>query len=347
MTSRFFSVSALVALAALPAAAQDDRILVVGGAPIEGCKVVAFDVRNLRYTKGGNNDTISTDRVAKVELGKFKDVFARGLRDPDLMLTIAREQLEQKNLLMAQLGFLGAGQQFFDDDEAQKAVGALDELQKAIPEAGVLPDLYRLKFEYYMGLGTKGSASALAVAKKYAAEATGGAWPAGLAVEADFFQVLSERVNVKDYQSKLRGIVGKAGSSNSVVATRANVELAHSMRENKDAENAGKLYEEVLKRENVDVNSRAGAILGLAKIKLEQAAPTDKEACKSAMLMFLRVRLETKDAWPSLHADALYHAMLAADRWRGPEYTLVIARCRRVLNDNFPGSEWAQRAAGK
>ena len=61
-------------------------------------------------------------------------------------------------------------------------------------------------------------------------------------------------------------------------------------------------------------------------------------------MTFLRVRLETKDAWASLQADALYHAILAADKWRGSEYQTIMARCRGVLFSEFAGSEWAERA---
>ena len=63
-----------------------------------------------------------------------------------------------------------------------------------------------------------------------------------------------------------------------------------------------------------------------------------------ALLLFLRVRLETTDAWPSLQAEALYHAILAADKWRGPEYGLVMARCRRLLSEEFRETEWAEKA---
>lgn len=347
MKSRFLTTALLAALSAGALVAQDDSILLLGGTKIDGCRVTSYDVRNLKYTKAGNGDSVSTDQVAKVTLGKFKDTFARGMKDADIMLTMAREQVEQKNLLLAQFAFLHAATRFFDTDDAAKAMGAFDELVKAVPEAGVLPDMYRAKFEYYMSLGAKGSASALAVAKKYQGDAVSNAWPTGLATEADFFLVLADRVAEKEYQTRLRGIISKASGSNPMIAARANVELANSLRESKDKDipAAKKLYEEVLERDGGDTNARAGALLGYGKILFAEAG-SDKDAVKKAMLTFLRVRLETKDCWASLQSDALLQTMLAAKKWGGPEWTLVFARCRRILSSDFAGSDADKQAAG-
>jgi hypothetical protein len=345
MKSRLLAAS-LTLFWALPAFAQDDRVILTNGTTVDGVRVVSFNIRDLRYTKGSATENVSTDQVVKIELGKFKDTYRRGLRDPDMMLTVAREQLKENNNLLAQLGFVGAAAQFFDSNRAQEAVTSLEDLQKGIPEAGVLPEVYRQKFEYYMGLGQKGAANAKKVAEKYRFEATGGAWPQGLVVEAEFFEALAERVNggnPKDFQAKLRSVIAKAGS-NPVVSNRANVQLAHSLRETKDEEGARRIYEDLAARDNVDSSTRAGAYIGLGMLLLDKAGSGDKEAAREAMMMFLRVRLQTKDAWPSLHAEALYHAVLAADKWRGSEYQTIMARCRGVLFSEFGGSEWAERA---
>jgi tetratricopeptide (TPR) repeat protein len=335
---------ALLSLLATAVAAQDDRIVFVDGKVVTGARVDAFDIRSLRYNKSGRDETASADQVAKVELAKFKEVYRRGIRDADMMLTVAREQLAAKETLMAQFGFVGAAAQFFDTDRAPEGVATLDELAKSIPEAGVLPEVYRQKFEYYMGLGGRGASSALQVAKKYQNDAIGGAWPTGLSIEAEFFVALADRGTPAEFQNKLRGIVSKAGGIQPLVANRANIELAHSLRETKDYDGATRIYEDVAKRDGADGSSRAGAYLGLGKILLEQGSASGKDAFKQAMLYFLRVRLETRDAWPAQHAEALYHAVLAAGKWQGPEYQYIMARCRGVLLNEFKGTEWAELA---
>jgi hypothetical protein len=187
----------------------------------------------------------------------------------------------------------------------------------------------------------------MTVAKKYQAAAVGGAWPAGLAVEAEFFLALAERVgggNPTEYQNRLRSVIGKAGGTNRTIQNRANVQLAHSLRDQNDKPGARKIYEDMVGREGVDDSSRAGALIGLGMLQLEEATTEDREPARKALLNFLRVRFETRDAWPSLQAEALYHAILAADKWRGSEYQTIMARCRGTLFNEYAGSEWEQRA---
>lgn len=344
MKSRFFAAFLL----ALPLAAQDDTVTLTNGTKLEGVKVTSFDIRELKYTKGGAQ-SVPTDQVVKVDLAKFNDYFRLGLKDADLMLTKAREAHKEKNILLAQLGFVSAASQFFDAGKAGEAVGVLDELQKEkdFAEAGVLPDVYRMKFEYYMGQGGKGAASAASVAKKYQTDASGGGWPAGLAVEAEFFQAMAENAannQPKDFQLKLRAVVAKGQSGNPMVANRANVQLAHSLRENKDPEGSRKIYDDLAKRDGVDSSSRAGAFLGLGHLALEEGSGANKELFRKALLLFLRVRLETRDAWPSQHAEAMYYAIQAADKWRGNDFAYIIARCRGVLYNDFGDTEWASKA---
>lgn len=339
MTSKIFAASLIALVAASAATAQSDKITLHNGTVTKDVKVISFDVRNVRYKRSGSNESVPSDQVAKIELGKFDKVYARGLRDPGIMLTMAREQLASKDEVMAQLGFVGAAKTYFDFGSASEAVSALNELKKSMPEAGSVPDVHRMKFEYYLGVGS--AANALKVAKAYESDAVKGAWPTGFSVEASFFQAISTPAAPPEYQAKLRSIVSRARASNPVVSHRANVELAHSLRKTKKGDEAKRIYDDIAKREGVDQSSRAGAYLGLGQMLYDTG---DKAKSREALLLFLRVRLETKDSWPSLQAEALYSSMQAARRWGGPESNYIRSRCRRMLIDEFPGSEWAKQA---
>ena len=341
MTSKILAASLIALVAATTATAQSDKVTLHNGTVMKAIKVISFDVRNLRYKRGGSTESVASDQVAKVELGAFNKVYARGLREPGIMLTMAREQLAAKDELMAQLGFVGAANTFFDFGSPAEAVSALNELHKALPEAGSVPDVHRMKFEYYLGTGAQGAGNALKVAKKYESDAIGGAWPSGYSVEAKYFQAISTPATPPEYQAKLRGIVSSARATNPVVGHRANVELAHSLRKTKKVDEAKRIYDDIVKRDNVDQTSRAGAYLGLGQIMFNTG---DKEQAREALLMFLRVRLETREAWPSLQADALYSSMQAARKWDGPESNYIRSRCRRMLLSEFPNSEWAKQA---
>ena len=340
MTSKILAASLIALVAATSATAQTDKITLLGGAVIEDAKVIEFTVRSLRYKRSGSTESVDSDQVAKIKLANFDKVYARGLDDADLMLTLAREQLAAKNDVMSQLGFVGCAERFLDQGSPANAVSALNELQKVFPEGGTIPDVYRLKFEYYLGTGAKGLGNALNVAKKYESDAIGGAWPGGFAVEASFFQVLASQASPAEYQAKLRSVVTQARSSNAVVANRANIELAHSLRRDKKVDEAKRIYDTIVKKEGVDDSSRAGAYLGLGYLL---TGGEGKEQAKKGLLMFLRVGLETRDAWASLHAEALYSSIGAARKWGGPESLYIMGRCRRMLMADFPNSDWAKQ----
>lgn len=169
-------------------------------------------MRFLRYSKGNSKENVASEQIDKLELGKFKDEYACGLNDPDAMVTTAREKLAAKELVMAQLGFLRAAEQFLDAGKAAEAMGTLDELAKGIPEAGVGLEAFRLKCGYFLGQGTKGAASAQAAAKKFQADATAKGWSAA-ALEGQFMEVLSSRAAPKEFQAALRGVVAAAGGN--------------------------------------------------------------------------------------------------------------------------------------
>lgn len=340
MTSKILAASLIALVAATSATAQSDKITLHDGTVIKDAKVIEFTVRSLRYKRSGSTESVDSDQVAKIELKKFEDVYARGMNDADLMLTLAREQQKAKNDVMAQLGYVGAAQRFFDQGSPSNAVNALNELQKNYKEGGTVPDVYRMKFEYYIGSGAKGLSSALKVAKKYESDAIGGAWPTGFSVEGAFFQVLASQLSPADYQNKLRSVVAQARSVNPVVSNRANIELAHSLRRDKKTEEAKRIYDTIAKTERCDDSSRAGAYIGLGHLMADSG---DKEQARQALLMFLRVRLETREAWPSLQAEALYSCIGAARKWGGPEYLYIIGRCRSILSSEFPNSEWARQ----
>ncbi|MFK7740775.1 MAG: tetratricopeptide repeat protein [Planctomycetota bacterium] len=343
MTPKTFAVRLLALVAAVsPAFAQSDKVHLANGTVVDDVRVTKFGISSIEYKKGSSTESAMSDQVVKVELGKFDDTYARGLRDPGLMLTLAREQKKSKNDVMAQLGFVHAARGFFDNGQDAEAVAALNELEKAYPEGGAVPDVYRLKFEFYMSLGPKkGGASAITVAKKFESTAVSNAWPNGFATEAVFLRALAEQTDAAAYQKKLRDVISRARGSSPVVHSRASVELGHSLRKADKASEAKRLYEDVAKRDNVDENALAGAYLGLGHLALAEAG-ADKEKAKQALLSFLRVRLETENSWPGLQAEALYQSMQAAAKWQGPEYRTVIGRCRGTLLADFPNSEWAE-----
>ena len=128
------------------------------------------------------------------------------------------------------------------------------------------PEVHRQKFEFYIGQGANGARSAATVAKKYLDDALGKAWPPGCALEAEFFVAMAERIgggSPKDYEAKLRAIISKATGNDATIANRANVQLAHSLRESKDAAGARKIYEDLANKNGVVASAADGLGMGI------------------------------------------------------------------------------------
>lgn len=337
-------------LAAL-ASAQGDTVVLASGTVVEGASVQSFNIRELKYSKAGRSETVSTDAVASVDLAKFRDVYRRAIaaRDADVMTDEARAQLK-KDALLAQFGYIEAAKLYFENDKDGTAGSVLDELKEKIPDAGLLPEVFRMKFDAYMGRGdAAGYQNAATLAQKYTNEAATGAWPTGFAIEADMFAALAAGAaggDAKAFQNKMRDVAGRAAPVSPMLAARANVQLAHSLRATGDAEGAKKLYQQVLENATDD-GSRAGAYLGLGLLAMSQGDAANRDPYREALLSFLRVRIETKGAGAGLQAEALYQAMLAAEKWGGQDWRTAAGRCRYLLTNNFPNSEWAARARGQ
>lgn len=339
-------------LLALPAFAQDDRIVQTNGETIENVKVTAFEITEVRYQKGGGNQSLSTDRVSKIVLAKYADVYKRGIAnsDPGLFTTSARERLTAKDPLLAQFGFVAAANLYLSygkDEDVKNAFANLEEMQKAIPNAGLLPELYRAKFDYYAGKGDFNNA--LLVARRFQSDATTGAWPQGFQLEGEFLVILGEggiKGDKDAFQGRLRDLLSRVEGAYPQLANRAKVQLADSMRESGKKDEARKIYDDLVARDGVDANSRASALLGIGYLEFAKGDPGNREPFKDALLDFLRVHLLTKDAYDVLHAEALYNAALAAQRWQGADWQYIMGRCKwMVTNDaRYSGSRWAEMA---
>ena len=170
-----------------------------------------------------------------------------------------------------------------------------------------------------MSEGRAGDAKS--AADKYYQAATSNGWPQAYAHEAQYFQIMAQKVGGTlqgdALQGQLRNLISTLSSTSVGINTRCNVQLADSMREGGDTTGAGKIYEGIAKRDDVDDPSRAGAYLGLGHIAMAAATPAEKDGYYDAMLYFLRVYVETKNAHHGQVGEALENAATCAEQWGG------------------------------
>ncbi|HLQ36312.1 MAG TPA: hypothetical protein VK348_00825 [Planctomycetota bacterium] len=355
MQSRLCALAAGVLLAwARPAVAQDDRVVLVTGEAIERIKVLGFDVRELRYQRDADAETITADRVARLELGRAAARHPGGADlEPGALLAAARRQLEEKDVLAAQVGLLAAAELWLQHGSAageQRAVAVLDELRTRLPQAGTVIAALRLQIDLGLGQGPAGVARALGIARRLLADAVAGHWAPGCGLEGEY-QVLRAAaadgsIGALDLQDRLRELLVRATAARAGPIDAVRTLLADSLRRSSDLAAARSLYQQVVDADLAAVDARAAAHLGLGQLQEAAGSARDREPYRAAMLQFLRAHLACRMARRDQHAEALYHAMQAAEQWQGDYWQEVHGRCRGLLLRDYATSAWAARVRG-
>lgn len=342
-----FSAALLGGLAcATDAVAQKDVIYWMDGTVTRDVRIKEFSLVTIKYTERGSKDRAG-DQVVRIDLAEFKEEFGGVLeaKDPDGMVTMAREFIKRKPLL-AQVAFLESARLYLEQNNAGTAFETLKELIAADEKGGLVAETFRLKFDYYIGNGQFGDARK--VAKKFTDEALNNGWPEGFGHEGTFMEILATDVSgngkPKELQTRYGDLLRTVQGAYPKIAHQAEVRLAASLQASGDKDGARRLYDGLLKRDNLDGNTLAGVYLGLGKMAFEEGTGANKEAYREALLWFTRVYvLCREDAWDGYVAEALHFGSEAAAKWGGPNSGYMKGKLRYLLRQQYPNSPWAKR----
>jgi len=344
--SKITVAAAFALFAALsPCAVAQDKIVWTDGTTTADVKVTDFTWREVKYTARGQSEVRSADAVADLDVKRVADAYRRAFsaQNDDEAYTVFRreaEKLTPKDAFLAQFGFVNAAEMLVKNGESKQAFLLLEKMVEDLPDTGFYPSLYRVKLETYLSMGDEGMGNAAAVAKKYHDTALTQGWPDGFVLEAEFYQLLTSG---ETNESQLRTLLGKTEGKYPQVANRLRVRLADAKRAAGDLDSARQAYTDLLDRPGVDSGTRAHAQLGLGHTEFASGDPANTEPYREALLSFLRVYLEPANIASDMRAEALYHAALACDRWRGPDSGQYAARIRHYLHRDYPDSSWANR----
>ena len=339
----------LLASLSLAAPAQQDRIEWSNGTVTDRARVTGFTVFEIRYSVRATRAQAKADTVIGLEVERVREAYRRGsaTNDPGQYLVTARARLQASDNFLAQFGFYFAAKAFLDIGESANAFNTLDELATAIPDSGFLPDCYRLKMAFHLSQGRQGGARAVAVAKQYLQKIQSGGMPDGFALEAEFFQNVAEftagTMNPAELQRNLNNLRVKVSAPFPALGNRTQLWIGTAQRLQGQAAGAKKIFEELAEKDTVDVNTRAGAFLGLGHLEFAQGNPTNKGAYREALLHFLRVYVEAKEADSNLVAEALHFASESAQKWGGQDSPFMNRRLKLILTQDYPNSSWASR----
>lgn len=350
--SPVLAVTALAVAALSPLAAQD-VIEWTDGTKTDRAKVTDFTTLEIKWTAGGSEKK-SSDLVRSLTVAKAREMFKRGYsaRDQkaaecaDLFIGVAKEEAG-KNPFLAQFGYWEAAAFLFENGKEDEGIPILDELIAKLPDSGFVPRAFVLKLEYYLATGKAKSADK--VAKDYNSMAVTKGFPEAYVRESELYQVLAQAaggaLKGSELRSQLEVIVTRTEASVPVLAARARVYVANSLRQEGKLDEAAALYTKITEQKALDKPTLAMAMLGTGHIHLARASEANKEGYRDALMAFLHVYVDTQDAAADVVAEALYYGAEAAKKWGGTDSNLIAARLRGNLrNDSrFNGTEWAKK----
>ncbi len=331
------------------AVAQQDTIRWMDGTITDRARVSDFNAFEVRYTVRGVRSQKPSDTVASLNLERVTDAYRRGVSAdaPGVILTTARARLSDGDKFVAQFGFLAAARLFLAIGEQEEGFNTLDELKRSIPDSGFLADCYRLKIDYLLESGKEGAAQAEALAVEYRNQTTSLGLPAGFGLEAQFYEIISQftggSIDARGMQSGLDNLLIRVRGPYPSLGHKVRLGIGTSQRAQGQVDQAKETFQDLTEKENVEVNTRAGAYLGLGHLELSRGDSGTRDAFREALLNFLRVHEETKGASASIVAESLYFAAEAAQKWNGQDSAFMNRRLKLILASEYPNSPWTNR----
>lgn len=335
----------LLSLVIAPLSAQEDRIHWTNGSVTERVTVTDYNLREIKYRKGGRVETAESDKVADLFVKKVRDKYSQAFgasssEKPATFLQYAERYKD--DAFLAQFGYVEAIHLFEKAGDSGSMFSALDEMAKRYPDSGFLTMSFVTKIHYYLGLGK--STDAAKVALRYKNTATGQGYLAGYMLEAEFYETLTLGLTGELPQSQVRGVMERifsdADPDYPIIASRARLQIADSLRGEGKLDQAKRAYEAILDQDNLGARIRGGAWLGLGHISFAAGNPADREPYGKALKQFLRVYLANHDAAPAVVAESLEFGAKAAEKWGGTDSTRISKRLQRTLAQEFP--DWGK-----
>lgn len=329
-----------------PLAAQD-TITWTDGTTTKNVTVTGFNLREVEYKSRGVTETKSSDHVAILDITKVKDKYKRAygasFGDRVGQFLMIAESLK-KDPFLCQFGYHEAAQMLLANGQYGDAFGVLADLEAACPDSGYLPLTFRAKLDFYLSREQKKDVAA--VAAKYSTATQTQGYPSGYALEANYYRGLARamngELNVEQLRKEMSSIVRQADPNFPLVASRARLAIADSLRAEGKKDEAKREYTDLIGDEKTVSMVRNSAWLGMGHVHVSAGSSADKGPFRDALLAFLRVYLD-EESNDAIKAEALYWGSEAAKKWGGEgagRYAKVLRG--RLLNQHAE-SPWAKK----
>lgn len=361
MKSRFLFLAPLL-LCGAPVLAQTDTIYLVDGEKIDRVKVEDYTYEKVTYKSGRLAETKPRERVLRIEYGQ---------RPVAKLFDIARKQTVDEEFNDAFVSWVDAADKaeksktlapfaqvaLWEAFEIAKRVGVaadrlriLDRLEKTNGgKSAYWPQIWayklektresagndRAKLENYKALvedyknfiGEKG------LSERYKLEA-----------QLYAIDARTRLVELKPEEAKtqLERLLPQAESNYPDLANRINLSIALAVLGTGQYDDAQKLFSTIVDSKVADDTTKAHALVGRGHSWLRRSGVTPEQA-RSALLDYMRVAILYDKSGDEIVGEALYHAILAYDRWNGVDKDTAKRRLRTRLKLNYASSSWADK----
>jgi hypothetical protein len=337
----------VLALLAALGVAQSDRVQLDGGELLTDVELTSFDLRHLHYRKGGDAATVSAERVIGIESARAIALCSRaiGAHDGAELLAMARAQWQAKDAMQAQQITVLLAKLWLLEGKDSSVVSLFTELQAQAPDAGVLPQLLRMRVDHGLLTGSAAGFAAASSAVHCWQQETG--WPLALRFEGELLFALVSLQSAGDCKAALallQELAPRAEAFGKPFAARTQAVLLEALARTGDGAATQNQWQ-ALAEDQADAFARAFALLQLGRQELAvaQTTPEDRASARRALRLFLRVAIECEAAPDFLLADALFFGAKSAELGGGVDSHAVAARCKSELRARFADSKRARQ----
>lgn len=347
---------------AQPISAQTDTIHLINGDKIEKVRVENYDYMKVTFKSGRISETKDRELVARIDFGQKtvrklfdiarKQTASEEYNDAYVSWLEAADKAEKSKRLMpfAQVALYKAfeiAKRVGESGDRMKIIGRLEKTNDG--KSAYLPQIWAFKLD--VTRDTAGNDRAKlenykALCKDYANFVGEKGLGNRYKLEAQLYSIdaRTRLVELKpaDAKAELERILPQVESSYPDLAGRINLSIALSVLAGGKFDEAKKLFSSIIDSRAADGSTKAQALVGRGHTWLRRSGVSPEQA-RSALLDYMRVAILHEEAGTEIVGEALYHAVLAYDRWNGVDKDMAKRRLRTRLKLNYADSSWADK----
>lgn len=149
-------------------------------------------------------------------------------------------------------------------------------------------------------------------------------------------------IKPEEAKAELERVLSQVESDFPDLANRIHLALANAVLQTSKYDEAKQLFTSIVDSKAADEATRAAALVGRGHTWLRRDGLTPEQA-RNALVDYMRVAILHESVGDEIVGEALYHAVMAYDRWNGVDKETAKRRLRSRLKLDYAKSSWASK----